>query len=228
MFYVIPVIYYLCRPTCSYLSGLTSAALLSKAGMKVLVLERHGKCGGACHVFKAEGYEFDVGIHYVGDFTKPSLNKTLLEQVSDGQIQWAQMGIKIRYIFQLSLPVNCSISYLYPPKDNIYDRVIADAMSPTQREYLIPSGQDAWKNQLIQTFPEEKQNIETFFSMVRKATSQGKSWWVIVKLLPLWVVNLVIWLGLPRLLSNFYYLGSRTLKDVVDVSFHHFHSWYSF
>ena len=60
--------------------------------MKVLVLEKHGKCGGTCHVFKSEGYEFDVGIHYVGEFNRPTLTRTLLEQISDGQIQWAGLG----------------------------------------------------------------------------------------------------------------------------------------
>jgi len=34
---------------------LTAAALLAKAGRKVLVLEKHGKAGGACHVFKSDG-----------------------------------------------------------------------------------------------------------------------------------------------------------------------------
>ena len=72
--------------------GLSSAALLSKAGLKVLVLEKHGKCGGACHIFKEEGYEFDVGIHYIGGFTRQTLDRTLLDQISDGQIQWAQLG----------------------------------------------------------------------------------------------------------------------------------------
>ncbi len=72
---------------------MSSAALLSKAGLKVLVLEKHGKAGGACHIFKAEGYEFDVGIHYIGDFSRRSITRTLLEQISDGQIQWAQLGI---------------------------------------------------------------------------------------------------------------------------------------
>ncbi len=82
------------RPICHFfhLLGLSSAALLSKAGLKVLVLEKHGKCGGACHIFKAEGYEFDVGIHYVGNLTRHTLNRTLLDQISDGQIQWALLG----------------------------------------------------------------------------------------------------------------------------------------
>lgn len=90
---------FLCDLTVNYsssatlsLTGLSTAAILSKAGLKVLVLEKHGKCGGACHIFKAEGYEFDVGIHYIGNFTRQTLNHTLLDQISDGQIKWAQLG----------------------------------------------------------------------------------------------------------------------------------------
>lgn len=94
----------LLRSLCHFfhLLGLSSAALLSKAGLKVLVLEKHGKCGGACHIFKAEGYEFDVGIHYVGNLTRQTLTRTLLDQISDGQIQWAQLG---KVIFSNSLPL---------------------------------------------------------------------------------------------------------------------------
>jgi all-trans-retinol 13,14-reductase len=61
----------------SGIGGLATGAVLAKAGMKVLVskqitinnvikfflfkilknqvLEKHGKCGGACHIFRAEG-----------------------------------------------------------------------------------------------------------------------------------------------------------------------------
>ena len=51
----------------SGMSGLTSAAILAKEGKKVLVLERHYTAGGFTHVFKRPGYEWDVGIHYVGE-----------------------------------------------------------------------------------------------------------------------------------------------------------------
>lgn len=90
-------------------------------------------------------------------------------------------------------------------------------MAPSQREYLIPSGRSAWKNQLLEQFPQEKKAIETFFSMVERATRQTKTW-LIVKVLPIWVVSLASSLGLPRLLSEFFALGGRTLKDVVEVS----------
>ena len=51
----------------SGMGSLSTAALLSKQGKKVLVLERHYVAGGFTHVFKRKGYEWDVGIHYIGE-----------------------------------------------------------------------------------------------------------------------------------------------------------------
>ena len=75
------------------MSGLGTAALLGKSGMKVLVLEKHSTAGGACHTFNDNGYEFNIAIHYVGEMYNPALPaRILVDQVSDGQIQWAPMG----------------------------------------------------------------------------------------------------------------------------------------
>ena len=78
----------------SGVGGLTTASLLGKSGMKVLVFEKHSTAGGACHTFNDNGYEFNVGIHYVGEMDNPAFPpKIILDQVSDGQIQWAPLGI---------------------------------------------------------------------------------------------------------------------------------------
>ena len=45
----------------SGIGGLTTAAILSRAGKKVLVLEQHDQCGGCCHSFTEKGFEFDTG-----------------------------------------------------------------------------------------------------------------------------------------------------------------------
>ena len=51
----------------SGIGGLGTAALLAKAaGRRVLVLEKHYTAGGFTHVFHRPGFEWDVGVHYVG------------------------------------------------------------------------------------------------------------------------------------------------------------------
>ena len=69
----------------SGMGSLTTGALLSKEGQKVLILERHYTAGGFTHVFKRKGYEWDVGIHYIGEVQRPdSLTKKLFDYVTDG------------------------------------------------------------------------------------------------------------------------------------------------
>ena len=54
----------------SGIGGLCTAALLGLKGKRVLVLEKHFKIGGWTHTFRRENYEWDVGIHYIGQFHK--------------------------------------------------------------------------------------------------------------------------------------------------------------
>ena len=51
----------------SGIGGLTAAACLSKMGKKVCVLEQHYTAGGFTHSYDRNGYEWDVGVHYIGD-----------------------------------------------------------------------------------------------------------------------------------------------------------------
>ena len=53
----------------SGLSGLCTANLLSRAGLSVLVLEKHYVAGGCTHVWDDAGREFDTGVHYMGQET---------------------------------------------------------------------------------------------------------------------------------------------------------------
>ena len=45
----------------SGIGGLSVAAIMAKAGKKVLVLEQHDQAGGCCHTYIEKGFEFDVG-----------------------------------------------------------------------------------------------------------------------------------------------------------------------
>ena len=63
---------------------------MSKTGKKVLILEQHDQAGGCCHTFTDKGYEFDIGIHYVGKLgcEEDNIEKTTMEQICEGQLQW--------------------------------------------------------------------------------------------------------------------------------------------
>ena len=50
----------------SGMSGLSAAAVLSRMGQRVLVLEQHYVAGGGSHMFQLKGgLHFDSGLHYL-------------------------------------------------------------------------------------------------------------------------------------------------------------------
>jgi all-trans-retinol 13,14-reductase len=121
----------------SGIGGLTTAAFLSKEGQKVLVLERHYTAGGFTHVFKRNGYEWDVGIHYIGEVQRPnSAIRRIFDYITDGKLQWADMG-------------------------RVYDRIIIG-----KKEYKLVKGVENFKKQLYAYFPFEKKAINEYVDLV--------------------------------------------------------------
>jgi all-trans-retinol 13,14-reductase len=77
----------------SGIGGLTAAVLLALHGRKrVLVLERHYEVGGFTHTFRRPGYEWDVGLHYIGQVQDDrSRIRRAFDHVTAGQVQWQAM-----------------------------------------------------------------------------------------------------------------------------------------
>jgi len=109
----------------SGMGGLATAAILSKEGQKVLVLEKHYTAGGFTHVFKRKGFEWDVGIHYIGEMQREtSILKKLFDYITDGKLKWADMG-------------------------DVYDRIVIG-----DTHYDFKKGVGNFKKQMIAYFPE--------------------------------------------------------------------------
>ena len=72
----------------SGIGGLTVAALLSRHGnKKVLVLEKHSVAGGFTHVFHRSNYEWDVGVHYIGRTSDPTMEiRAVFDYLTHGKL----------------------------------------------------------------------------------------------------------------------------------------------
>lgn len=76
----------------SGIGGMVAAALLSKLGRRVLILEQHYVPGGFTHTFTRRGYRWDVGVHAVGEMSERGIPGRLLGALTDGRLKWASLG----------------------------------------------------------------------------------------------------------------------------------------
>ena len=76
----------------SGMGGLTTAALLSELGQRVCVLEQHYTAGGYTHSYERNGYEWDVGVHYIGDVGTSTRTRKMFDFLTDGKLEWAPMA----------------------------------------------------------------------------------------------------------------------------------------
>lgn len=130
----------------SGMGSLATAAVLAKEGQKVLVLERHYTAGGFTHIFKRKGYEWDVGIHYIGEVQRAnSITKRLFDYISDGNLKWADMG-------------------------EVYDRIIIG-----DKSYDFVKGVKNFKNRLHAYFPKDTKAIDDYVDMVFASTKATRS-----------------------------------------------------
>jgi all-trans-retinol 13,14-reductase len=124
--------------------GLAAAVLLAKhAGKRVLVLERHYTAGGFTHVFRRTGFEWDVGLHYIGDVQDPdSETRRIFDHLTDARLQWAAMP-------------------------DIYDRVIMP-----ERSFDFPSGVERFRERMHSYFPQEARAIDRYISAVNSTAAR--------------------------------------------------------
>ncbi|KAL6476691.1 hypothetical protein MHYP_G00151900 [Metynnis hypsauchen] len=173
----------------SGVGGLGVAALLAKIGKKVLVLEQHDRAGGCCHTFSEKGFEFDVGIHYIGDMLENEMFRCIVDQMTNGQLQWEAM-------------------------DNPYEEVVLGPLE-NRRVYHIYSGEDRFTQELKNCFPGEEKAIDEFMRLIKKC-GQGVWFMAVLKILPSLIAKFLVYSGLINRLSYFFRYGPRSLAEVVN------------
>ncbi|MCC7075569.1 MAG: NAD(P)/FAD-dependent oxidoreductase [Acidimicrobiia bacterium] len=116
--------------------GLTCAAYLAASGRRVLVVERHDVAGGNCQVFRrhhaGQDYEFDVGLHYLGDCERGGLIPSVLRGVGlEGRIDFRRL------------------------ESDGFDTLLFPDFT-----FRVPAGWDAYRQRLKEQFPDEATGID--------------------------------------------------------------------
>ncbi len=125
----------------SGMGGLTTAALLGDLGWRVCVLEQHYTAGGYTHSYERNGYEWDVGVHYIGDVGAPTRTRKLFDWLSSGELDWA-------------------------PMDTEFDRFFVG-----DKTFTAHAGKEAFRANLEKQFPEEKAAIARYLELLKQASA---------------------------------------------------------
>ncbi len=118
--------------------GLTVAALLVRSGRSVLVLDQHAVAGGNATVFERPGYEFDVGLHYLGDCGPEGGIPRILRAAGVEDVVFREMD-----------------------PDGFDTLVFPDFT------FRVPKGLDEYRARLIDRFPAEARGIDRYLEVLR-------------------------------------------------------------
>ena len=133
----------------SGIGSMTTAAMLARAGWKVLVLEQHYVPGGYTHAFRRKGFTWDVGVHLVGDTSTKAMPGRLLSDLSGGALEWEPIG-EVYDTFEF--PDGFEISFPNDPAE--FERVLKEA------------------------FPHAAHEVDAFFAEVRKTAASFQGWYL--------------------------------------------------
>jgi phytoene dehydrogenase-like protein len=118
--------------------GLLCATLLARAKLKVLLVEQHFMVGGYCSTFRRKGFTFDAATHFYPLLGNPATITGALAREVGLTTDWVKMD----------------------PVDSFH--------FPDGSRFIVPADFETYLAKLKSEFPLESENIERFFSLVRK------------------------------------------------------------
>ena len=124
----------------SGLGGLECGYILAKKGFEVTVLERQRQIGGCLQSFHRGSTEFDTGMHYVGSLGEGEALGSLFRYFGLMDLGWQQ------------LDTDC------------FDEVIIGDES-----FCFANGHEEFTKRLAERFPDEKQGLEAYVKLLKKA-----------------------------------------------------------
>ena len=119
------------------MGGLVAAALLAARGRSVLVVDQHYVAGGNATVFRRPGYEFDVGIHYLGTCHDDGAIPRILRAAGVHDVEFLPM-----------------------------DPEGFDTLVFPDFRFRVPGSFDGYRDRLVEHFPSEREGIDRYMRLL--------------------------------------------------------------
>ena len=127
----------------SGLGGLACGVTLSRAGKRVLVLERQWQSGGCMQSYKRPGCMLDTGLHYVGGLDKGQPLHDAFKELGLLDLPWQRL-----------------------------DPEGFDEITIGGRTYRFKEGYENFVEELAKHFPEEREGLEKYVEMLQTTDEQ--------------------------------------------------------
>ncbi len=121
--------------------GLTTAAYLAALGKRVIVIDRQPEPGGNTSSFTHGGFEFDIGLHYLGGFRN------------------ARPGVRAALE-----PLGIELTFREQDRDG-FDTLLFEDMT-----FAVPAGMEPFRDRLQDAFPRERVAIDRYLRRIEAIT----------------------------------------------------------
>lgn len=122
----------------SGLGGLECAHILSKAGKRVLVLEKEAQPGGCVQSYRRNGLTFDTGFHYVGGLEEGQSLHAAFNMLGLTALPWKKL-------------------------DDAFDRILIG-----EEEFSFMQGYENFRENLQQHFPHEGEALQQYVQLLKQ------------------------------------------------------------
>ena len=109
--------------------GLTCGAYLARAGMRVLVVEKHERVGGYAHAFSRGIHRFDCGIYSVPMGPEGFVRRCL----SELGVNCATKFVELPHMCQIRLP---GVTFDIPSRKGEFGRMLCERF-PKERKHIL-------------------------------------------------------------------------------------------
>src|SRR5688572_10749312 len=125
------------------IGGLICANLLAREGLRVLLVEQHYMVGGYCSTFRRKGFTFDAATHFYPLLGNPATITGKLLRDLGITNSWVKMD---------------PVDYFHFPDGSTFS---------------VPADFNIYLDKLKQEFPQEADNLDRFFELVREVYLAG-------------------------------------------------------